>query len=153
MTLDIELELEKTFAEALKQHAASKLRTGEDWAKYREIEEDHERLRNEERRDFTENFDTRIETARQKAIAEAGTPKLEHPTPFGTDHFDKNTIEQRALQIVEHDHEQSLADIDVAEAEAQYQLTEAVRERDKPELGRDFKRAAEPGPSISFQRS
>ena len=43
--------------------------------------------------------------------------------------------------------------VDVAEAEEQYQLTEAVRERDQPELARDFERSAEPSLSMTSQRS
>jgi len=55
--------------------------------------------------------------------------------------------------IVEHDHQRAMSDIDLAEAEEQYQLTEAVRERDQPELVRDFERTAAPGLSMTFQRS
>lgn len=153
MTLDIDAELDKTFAEALKQHAATKLRTGEDWAKYREIEERHDQLRAAEREDFQASFEERMAVARQKAIAEAGELNLEHPTPLGTDQFDKDRIERRAAVIVEHGHQRAMSDIDVAEAEEHYHLTEEVRERDQPDLARDFERTAEPSLSMTFQRS
>ncbi len=129
MAFDIELELQKTFAAAVRENAEKHLVAPEHRLQALEIAEKHEALRQAERDDLKERFDERLDDARQKIIAEEGSLRLEHPTPFGTDRFDKTRIDERALGRVERDHEMTLAKIDTSEAEALHQLAETGAKR------------------------
>ncbi|MEM7522450.1 MAG: hypothetical protein AAF360_01560 [Pseudomonadota bacterium] len=153
MAFDIELELQKTFAAAVRENAETHLVAPEYRLQAQEIAEQHEALRRAERDDLKEHFGQRMDDARRKIIAEEGSLTLEHPTPFGTDRFDKTRIDERALGRVERDHEMTLAMIDTSEAEALRELAEPSFERAAQEQSQQLDQTTAPALTQNFQRS
>lgn len=111
---------------------AQSLTSEEDWQRYTEIGDRHEKLRSAERQDFKDQFDDRMSAARKKVIDEAGSKTLEHPTPFGTDRFNSRLIDRKALAQVNKDHHRTIAQIDKSEMQELETLMAQARDRDRP---------------------
>jgi hypothetical protein len=146
MALSLSEEIRETFRKAALQREAAHGLSGDDWARYRDIQSDHDRRRSQEQRDYQREYDTRVETMRSRLIDQAGTAdRTFAPRFLGRDGFDKDAIERQAHRNVRDDHDRALARLE-AEKEARLALLmgAAQKRRDLADrLRNDFAEATD----------
>lgn len=146
MALSLTEEIRETFRKAALQREVAHGLSGDDWARYGDIQSDHDRRRSQEQRDYQREYDTRVETMRRRLIDQAGTAdRTLAPRFLGRDRFDKDAIERQAHRNVRDDHDRVLARLE-AEKEARLTLLlgAAQKHRDLGDLLRnDFAQATD----------
>lgn len=142
----IQNELKATFDVAsLRREAASSLNHTE-WRKLRNITDRFDKQRRAVDRIYKLDYDTLMDSARQKVMADTGQPKSEFKWKFlGKDQFNKDVIEKRAHTLVHRMRNAEMTELDRQEATAIRTLVDGCQERkalrEKPQ--KDFARAAD----------
>lgn len=142
----IQEELKRSFELASLRHEVQKGLSGDDWQRYSEIRERHDRTRQAISRSYEVDYPDLIAREKRRLINEAGekTVDFKHRL-FGTDKFDKDQLHRRAHNRVVEARRRDLGDVDRKEAAALRQLqhrSEAhTRLREKPK--EEFTRATE----------
>lgn len=117
MTFSISEELKRTFDLASLKHQAFKYLNAKEWNTYRKTTEKYGALRRVEELAFKIEYKTRFEVARKRLINKAGSkPKDFKHRWFGSDQFDKSTVNRQADRNVRAQHSQLMAGIDKKEA-------------------------------------
>ena len=130
MEQTLELDVATMFRDATMQSVVLELRTPADWDHFNEVDQTAKQREMDEVQDYTNNKDQRLTDARKELIDKAGALTHEHPTPFGTDRFNKSDIDRQAKIKVENDHQTCLLGILQDEAEAYSELTGDIRARE-----------------------
>lgn len=113
MADDLKQEIRALFDNAALRNQATKSFSGEDWAAYRKLQENHSaQVRLQERR-FELEYQTRLELARQRIIDQGGAREknLVHRW-FGSDKFNAAAIDRQAHREIHRAHEGLLARMD-----------------------------------------
>jgi aconitase A len=144
MTFDTNIELKKTFHEAMMQHAQGVLKTGPDWAEADKIIKDRKEERSELRTAYGAEVGTRIEAERQRLSVDTNKLTLEHPAPRGVVQDKGAAITRQAKQNVENAHQNDLQGSRDGEQKEMDQLMERAQSRDQKQgLAQEaFSRAA-----------
>lgn len=150
MSLEQTEELRTNFRLASLHKEAQSLKSPENWQRYVQITEKHQKSREAAQQNFKHEFDERMSTARQKAIRDAGAKTYEHPTPLGIDQFNPNLINRRAEAMVRRDHQREIAGIDKSEMQDLEKHVEQARTRDRPTQA--FERARDQRPEPEHRR-
>ena len=130
MPMDITKELQKTYRKAVMQNEAKSLKQGQDWQQANTIIErgDAQRANLEDK--YGQEYESRVEIARNRLIKEAGELGLDHPAPAGRNKFDGEAINRQAHREVQFDHERVLQQsLDAQNTDMQV-LQEKARKRD-----------------------
>jgi hypothetical protein len=130
MTTDIELGMAEMFRDATKQSVVLELRTPQDWDRFNEIKDMAKQHEREETEYFQREKPLLLATARKELIDKAGSLTLEHPSPFGTDRFNKDAIERQANMQVENDHQARLLGIKARESDGYAELSYDIQARE-----------------------
>ncbi len=130
MSSDIEIGIAEMFRDAVKQNIVMELRTQADWDRFKEIDEAARAQTAEENRAFQHDRSQRLVEARKEIIDRAGAITHDHPTPFGTDKFDKAAIDRQANRKVDADHQRCLLAIQQREADSYVALREDIHTRE-----------------------
>lgn len=138
MALNLSSEIRETFRKASLQHEAARGLNGDDWARYREIQDSHARRYRDEQREYESEYQTRLEQARKHLVDQAGTKRrtLSYRI-FGRDGFNSHEIDRQAHRNVHGDHVRSLARLE-AEQDTQLNTLFAAAEK-RRELGAQLK--------------
>jgi len=118
MPSEIEIAIADMFSDATRQSMVTELRTQDDWDRFKTIDETARQRTRDEIDGFERDRPLRLAAARNDIIDKAGSLTFEHPTPFGTDKFDKDEIERQAVARVFNEHQSNLMGIKVDEVEA-----------------------------------
>lgn len=132
------------FEKAAMTREARLLTDPHDWQKLNDIRKRHEHSRKTTSQDYRNNYNARVDVAKQKIIARAGAKTLDPPTPFGTDRFGKTAIDRQAHKQVQQDHNRKMGGIDKSEAKEMKELLSKAQDRAGPK--QSFARAAAPEP-------
>ncbi|MCF6277212.1 MAG: hypothetical protein L3J16_00465 [Anaerolineales bacterium] len=130
MEFDIELGVATMFRDATMQSIVPELRTEADWDRFNNIKDTAKQRTKEEVDDFERDKPQRLVEARKDLIDKAGSLTLEHPTPFGTDKFEKSAIERQAASKITNDHQARLLGIKSEETEAYSNLKQSIHTRE-----------------------
>lgn len=103
-------EVRQIFREASLQNEAARGLSGDDWARYRQIQDTYEERKRLECREYAREYPTRVEAARKQLIDKAAEKNrdLTHRI-FRRDRFDKDAINRQAHRMVRDDHALALA--------------------------------------------
>lgn len=104
MTLDTDIAMQRLYRDSLREATIRQLGTDHDWHRFRLITETAEKAEQQENADYEANYAARVDKERQDLIRKAGSKTYDHPTPAGTDRFNKNRIDRQAQQNVRHEH-------------------------------------------------
>ena len=141
MADDTHQRITALFAKEALAREAKLLKDPQDWERMKDIRTRHDQTRDDERQDFDQTYQARLGKARQKLIDEAGGKRLEHPTPFGVDRFDKTRINAEADRQVRYDHARRMGGIDEAEMKEVQELLKRAAPENRPH--QSFARANE----------
>lgn len=130
MSTEIELGVATMFRDAISQSVALELRTPADWEHYDLIKTRAKMQTKDEVDRFKTDRSDLLAAARKEIIDRAGAKTFEHPTPFGTDKFDKSAIDRQAVAKIFNDHEAALLKIKTEEAESYQSLRHEIIERE-----------------------
>ena len=130
MSKDLDLSLAEMFRDATMQSVMIELRTPEDWDRFNSIKKAMESRENDEFDRFDSERPDLLSKAREKLLREAGEFTHDYPPPFGMDRFDKTILEDRALALIEHDHEGRLLQIKTEETDAYNALRDDIHARE-----------------------
>jgi len=139
MPSEIEISIAEMFSNATRQNMVTELRTQDDWDQFKAIDETARQRTRDEIDGYERDRPLRLAAARKDIIDEAGSLTFEHPTPFGTNKFDKDEIERQAVARVFNDHQSTLMGIKADEVEAYDTLCADIHVREDV---RDFARDA-----------
>lgn len=131
MASEIELGMAKMFSKAVQESAVRELRTPGDWEAFNEIGRETKRQIDGEMAQFNQNREALIAEQKKALIDEAGSRRLEHPTPFGTDRFNPKTIGREAERRVENGHQSRLLKIHENAATKYTDLADKIRAREQ----------------------
>lgn len=93
-----------------------RLLTNKEWQAYEKIQQKHVAFRKVERQSYIQEYDTRVEVAIKRLIAQAGAKQREHkPRWAAHDRFDKTAITAQAHRNVQRQQAQVIAGIDEME--------------------------------------
>lgn len=145
MSSDIELGVTAMFRDAIRESIVPELRSQDDWDRFKAIDLEAKRRTKDQVDGFERDRPERLAAARKEIIDKAGSLTLEHPTPFGTDKFDKTAIERQAVTKIFNDHHAALLAIKTEETDAYGALRDDIHARENTRgLARDtFTRATD----------
>ena len=131
MTSRLSDEVRRTFELASRRREAKQLRTGEDWQSLQQIQDHFANTKRDEERAFRREYETRVETEKQKLIHKAADQER-MPKPWWSreDKFERAGIERQAHRNVRRAHEQSIARLEERESEALETLITRAAKRD-----------------------
>lgn len=130
MPSDIERSMAEMFRDAAMQSVTLELRTPQDWKRFNEIKDNAKQHAQEEDEYLQREKPLLLAAARKELIDKAGSLTLEHPSPFGTDRFNKDTIERQADLQVENDHQARLLGIKSRETDGYLDLDQDIQARE-----------------------
>lgn len=130
MPLEIELGIAEMFSDATRQSMVQELRTQDDWDRFNAIDQNARQRTRDEIDGFERDRPLRLAAARKDIIDKAGALTFEHPTPFGTDKFNKDEIERQAVARVFNDHQSTLMSIKADEVAAYDTLRADIHARE-----------------------
>lgn len=145
MAKDLKLSITEMFSEALSNNVGLELKTQQDWDAFQTIRNDAQTLADVEVATFTRDRPTLLNKAREEIMRDAGALKHDHPSPFGTDKFDKSRINAEAARRVDGAHQSRLTKIREDEIGKYTDLSDSIRARGQ-EKGRSreaFNRATD----------
>lgn len=145
MSFDADTAMQNMYRDALMEQTVRKLQTDPDWRRFRAITDAAQRQTVEENESYKADYALRVDKARQDLIRKAGAKTFDHPTPYGTDRFNKDQINRQAQKNVRHEHERKLHSIREAEVSGYEALGEDIRSRGrlKDHAHDDFARAVD----------
>ena len=145
MSTNPDLAMQELYRDALKETTIRQLTKDRDWTVFRAISETAAKHEQIEKEGYQRNYSARVDKVRQELIRKAGSKTHEHPTPYGTDRFNKGQIDRDAQRIIRHEHARKLATILSVETNGYEALCERIRERDKvmDRARNDFTRAVD----------
>lgn len=108
MTIDTDIELQKTFHEVVMKYAQDTLKTGGDWAKADQIIKRGTKERDQLRTEYDASYNKRIKDERQRLRAGSDKPSFEHPTPNGVIFNKDAAITKQAELNVKNTHQGDL---------------------------------------------
>ena len=116
MSLDLTKNIKATFELATLKRDAKRLLTSKDWKTYEAIKQKHDAFRKVEQQSHIQEYDTRVEVAIKRLIAQAGAKQRDHkPRWAAHDRFDKTAITAQAHRNVQRQQAQVIAGIDEME--------------------------------------
>ncbi len=130
MENDLELGVATMFRDAMMQSIVPELRTQADWDRFNEIKDAAKQSEHDEVESFKQDKTQRLTDARKELIDKAGSLTFEHPTPFGTDKFDKSANDRAAHIMVENDHQARLLGIKAEETDGFDGLKQDIHARE-----------------------
>lgn len=130
MPSKIELGVAAIFRDATMQSVILELRTIADWDRFNTIKDGAKQRTKEEVDGFERDRPARLAAARKKIIDKAGEKNFEHPAPFGTDKFDKATIERQAVTKIFNEHYSALMKIKGEETKSYDSLRDDIHARE-----------------------
>jgi len=131
METDLELGIATMLRDATMQNVVLDLRTPTDWVEFNRIKDTARQDEQNEIETFRENKPELLVKAREELIDKAGSLTHGHPTPFGTDRFDKSTIDRQAMIKVENDHQARLLGIQQRESDDYSDLKDDIHVREQ----------------------
>ncbi|KIC51052.1 hypothetical protein [Tateyamaria sp. ANG-S1] len=131
MHTSLDLGVTTLFRDATKQNLMSSLKTTSDWERFKQIDRNARAAEQQEKDTFDRDKADLLAKAREELINEAGSKTFEHPTPLGTDRFNKTTIDAEARRRVEQAHETRLIKIREDEGLAYAKLKQDIRAREQ----------------------
>jgi len=130
MVSDLEVGMATMFRDATMQNTTLELRTQADWDRFTGIQKNARQKEQDEKTSLQRDKPQLLAEARQALIDKAGSLTHEHPTPSGTDRFNKSDIDRQAGIKIENVHQARLLGIKQDEAEAYSTLKEDIRARE-----------------------
>lgn len=130
MSFDIEFGVASMFRDTVRQSMVLEMRKPADWERYRAIETEFRERSRQEVDQFETNRAELLAAARKEIIDKAGSKTFEHPTPFGTDRFNKDEIERQAVTKIVNDHQRRLIGIRDQECAAYDELRDDIHTRE-----------------------
>lgn len=130
MENDLELGIATMFSDATMQSVVPELRKPEDWGRFNEVIDTAKKDEQDEVDSFRDDKEQRRTDARKNLIDKAGSLTFEHPTPFGTDSFDKSAIDGQVEIKVENDHQAVLLGIVERRTEGFAELKQDIHARE-----------------------
>ena len=128
MGLDLTKKLKPLFELASLRRDAKHLLTSQNWQTYQQIKLQHDAYRQVERQSYIQEYDTRVEVAMKRLIAQAGAKTKAHKPRWAVhDRFDKKAIITQAHRNVQSQQTQVLAGIDAMEAKALSKLLKQAK--------------------------
>lgn len=131
MQSSLDLGVTTLFRDATKQNLMQSLKTDSDWEAHNKIEADAREAERREKEDFSRDKPDLVAKELEKLINQAGSKTFEHPTPYGTDKFNRTTNEAEALRRVEQAHENRLSKIREEEGLAYTALKRGIHAREQ----------------------
>ena len=132
-------QIQETFRRVSLQREAAHGLKGEDWERYREIQDGYGQKIARERAIYSEEYDTRVEAASKALINRAGAKERSFlPRFLGVDRFQKAEIDRQAHRAVRQDHARTVQGLEDAMHGETEELLKAAEQRG--ELGRKTKR-------------
>lgn len=150
MSIDLTVELKRTFDLADMRHKTKGFRKAEDWEKGRSIMELHQKQAARVTEAYYAQYDTRVSQALHRLMEKAGTPKRALTNRFfQTDQFNKDLLLSQAHKDVQQDHHRRLNKIEEQEAGELGALIETIARRDakREEIKQSFNRSADKPPA------
>lgn len=152
MSLDLTKNIKTTFERATLLRDAKRLLTNKEWKTYEAIKQKHDAFRKVEQQSYIQEYDTRVEVAIKRLIAQAGAKQRDHkPRWAAHDRFDKAAITTQAHRNVQRQHSHLMAGIDEMEANALSKFLKTIerkQETSSPTKTLGFKK---PAKSISLK--
>ena len=144
MSVELELGISTMYRDATMQSIVLELRTPSDWDRFNDIRAKAAKAEEDEIARFDRDKPELLAKAREELIDKAGSLTHVHPTPIGTDLFDKSEIDRQAHILVENDHLGRILKIRNAETEALSELKDDIqtRERKRGRARDDFTRSS-----------
>lgn len=130
MEIDIQASIEKMFRDATMQSAVIQLRSQDDWDRFNAIREHARTQKEAEEQNFERDRPKLLAKAREELIHRAGALTHEHPTPVGTDRFDKDRINTQAEKLVDQAHQARLQAIQTEEVQGFVLLKDDILARE-----------------------
>lgn len=130
MPTEIELGVAEMFRDATQSAVFIDLRTDADWSRFNAIKDAADRHTDHAIKGYERERPERLAEARKAIIDRAGALTHDHPTPQGTDRFDKAAIDRQAHRKVKADHESHLRAIRQQEADSYVALRADIRARE-----------------------
>lgn len=121
-------EIRRAFALASMRRVARDIATPTQWSRAGDIQSKARKLRYDEERLFHLRYDTRVETAMKRLIADGGTRRRDlKPSGAASDRFDKASLLLQAQREVRAAHDRRLMTIDRGEMRLLSKLMEESR--------------------------
>lgn len=130
MSSEIEFSVASMFRDTVRQSMVLEMRKPADWERYRAIEAEFRERTRAEVDHFETNRTELLAAARKEIIDKAGSMTFEHPTPFGTDRFNKDEIDRQAVTTIVNDHQRRLIGIREQECAAYDELRDDIHARE-----------------------
>lgn len=150
MGLDLTKKLKPLFELASLRRDAKHLLTSQNWQTYQQIKLQHDAYRQVERQSYIQEYDTRVEVAMKRLIAQAGAKTKAHKPRWAVhDRFDKKAIITQAHRNVQSQQTQVLAGIDAMEAKALSKLLKQAKgqsEAARKPYGESFQKVVKQAP-------
>ncbi len=130
METDLETGIATMFRDATMESVVLELRTKADWNRFSDIKDTAKQRTKDEVDGFEQDKPELLIKARKELINRAGSLRLEHPTPFGTDKFNKSAIARQAAVKITNDHRARLLGIKTDETDAFSELKQDIHARE-----------------------
>lgn len=117
MQTELQAGIAKMFRDATMENTVIQLRSQGDWDRFNAIRDQAHAQRKAEEQNFERDRPKLLAKAREELIHRAGALTHEHPTPVGTDRFDKDRINTQAEKLVYGAHQVRLQTIQAQEVE------------------------------------
>jgi hypothetical protein len=146
MPLSVNKELRRIFELASLRREAGTLQTPKQWRDAARLQFRCNEARSREKDLYQAQYDTRVETARQRIIDKSGVPSRDHKPIWATeDRFSPAATLQQAQRDVRHNHSRRIERIDEYERQQLKKLVERSRRENamSDEMRGEFERAAD----------
>lgn len=130
METDLETGIATMFRDVTMESVVLELRTKADWDRFTGIKDTAKQRTKDEVDGFERDKPELLIKARKELIDKAGSLTLTHPTPFGTDKFDKSAIAGQAAVKITNDHKARLLGIKFEETKSYDELTQDIHARE-----------------------
>jgi len=130
METNLETGIATMFRDATMESVVLELRTKADWDRFTNIKDTAKQRTKDEVDGFEQDKPELLIKARKDLIDRAGSLRLEHPTPFGTDKFDKSAIARQAAVKITNDHQARLLGIKSEETDSFTELKQDIHTRE-----------------------
>lgn len=136
--MNLSSKVRLTFMEASLQREAAMGLRADDWARYREVKEQHDRRLTQESDSYRKEYDERVAVAKRGLIEQAAAKRRPFlPRFLGHDRFDRGEIDRLAHRAVRLQHQTNLEGL---EASRQDQIRELLAgAKDRQELGQEMR--------------
>jgi len=108
MSIDIDIELQKTFHETVMQHAQNVLRNGSDWSEADEIMKRRDQKRQDLNTAYDGEYEQRVAAEHQRLLNAPDKLTFEHPAPKGVVQDNYAALTRQAEQNVINGHQSDL---------------------------------------------